>query len=60
MISNDWRKSSYSQGGANNCVEVRGATSSAVQVRDSKHPDTLRLSFDHGAWVSFLHELKHE
>jgi hypothetical protein len=33
-----WRKSSYSTGGGNNCVEV-AAVPGAVAVRDSKDPD---------------------
>jgi hypothetical protein len=32
-----WRKSSYSQGGGNNCVEV-AAVAGAVAIRDSKDP----------------------
>ncbi|MEV0483932.1 DUF397 domain-containing protein [Streptomyces sp. NPDC050508] len=33
-----WRKSSYSQGGANDCVEVADGYTGLVPVRDSKTP----------------------
>jgi hypothetical protein len=33
-----WRKSSYSTGGGNNCVEV-AVVSDFVAIRDSKNPD---------------------
>ncbi|MFD5015169.1 DUF397 domain-containing protein, partial [Streptomyces chartreusis] len=34
-----WRKSSYSEGGANDCVEVSDDHPGIVPVRDSKRPD---------------------
>lgn len=33
-----WRKSSYSDGGEDNCVEVSDGFPGAVPVRDSKNP----------------------
>jgi hypothetical protein len=44
-----WRKSSYSGGGNNSCVEVAFAAD-AVGVRDSKNTDGPRLAFSAAAW----------
>lgn len=41
-----WRKSSYSDGGANNCVEVSDTFPGLVPVRDSKTPTAPALTFD--------------
>ena len=38
-----WRKSSYSDGGDNNCVEVADGYTGVVPVRDSKTPTSLPL-----------------
>ena len=47
-----WRKSSYSQGGNTNCVEV-AFSSEVVGVRDSKKI-APRLAFTPTAWRAFL------
>lgn len=48
-----WRKSTYSSGGANNCVEVGSATD--VLVRDTKDSGAGPvLSFTATAWSEFL------
>lgn len=52
-----WFKSSRSTGSSDNCVEVR-LLDTAVWVRDSKAPDDGTLSFESGAWGSFLAFLK--
>jgi hypothetical protein len=49
-----WRKSSYSDGGASNCVEVAHGHPHLVPVRDSKVPDGQVLVFGTTAWASFL------
>ncbi|GAA2622509.1 DUF397 domain-containing protein [Streptomyces axinellae] len=49
-----WRKSSYSDGGAGNCVEVADGLNDTIPVRDSKRPDGDILHFPHAAWASFL------
>ncbi|MER5753151.1 DUF397 domain-containing protein [Streptomyces sp. NPDC002088] len=49
-----WRKSSYSDGGANNCVEVADGYVGLVPVRDSKMPDGQVLVFGTASWTSFL------
>ncbi|MFE2050230.1 DUF397 domain-containing protein [Streptomyces sp. NPDC059459] len=49
-----WRKSSYSDGGANNCVEVADGCPGLVPVRDSKVPQGRVLVFGAGPWTAFL------
>ncbi|MFJ7341118.1 DUF397 domain-containing protein [Streptomyces sp. NPDC101110] len=49
-----WRKSSYSDGGGTNCLEVADGHPGIVPVRDSKRPDGPILVFAAGPWVSFL------
>ncbi|MFI9352898.1 DUF397 domain-containing protein [Streptomyces lydicus] len=50
-----WRKSSYSNGGDANCVEVAdGNQGTVVHVRDSKDPDGPVLCFPAVAWSSFI------
>jgi hypothetical protein len=55
-----WRKSSYSDGGANNCVEVAHGYPDLVPVRDSKVPDGQVLLFGAGPWALFLTKVKSE
>ncbi|WP_030673417.1 DUF397 domain-containing protein [Streptomyces cellulosae] len=49
-----WRKSSYSDGGGTNCVEVAPGYPHLVPVRDSKVPDGQVLVFGTTAWATFL------
>lgn len=49
-----WRKSSYSDGGQNNCVEVADNLPTAVPVRDSKFPHGPVLCFRPEVWTAFL------
>ncbi|MER7055428.1 DUF397 domain-containing protein [Streptomyces sp. NPDC000351] len=53
-----WRKSSYSDGGANNCVEVADGYVGLVPVRDSKVPDGRALLFGASPWGAFLTGIK--
>ncbi|RSN97122.1 DUF397 domain-containing protein [Streptomyces sp. WAC 05379] len=54
-----WRKSSYSAGGDNNCVEVSDDHPGIVPVRDSKRPDDSPvLVFTATSWTSFLAGIK--
>ncbi|MFJ8489858.1 DUF397 domain-containing protein [Streptomyces sp. NPDC094038] len=55
-----WRKSSYSDGGANNCVEVADGPSGIVPVRDSKLPAARPLVFSAVAWSGFVTGVKGE
>ncbi|MDX3693522.1 DUF397 domain-containing protein [Streptomyces europaeiscabiei] len=49
-----WRKSSYSDGGDNNCLEVTDEVPGIVPVRDSKAPDRRPLLFSPHAWSAFV------
>jgi len=49
-----WRKSSYSEGGANDCVEVADGYPGLVPVRDSKTSDGPAVVFGVASWVSFV------
>jgi hypothetical protein len=53
MTSKEWRKSSYSGGGDNDCVEV-AVGSKTVGVRDSKNVAGPRLAFPATTWRDFL------
>ncbi|MDQ1018192.1 DUF397 domain-containing protein [Streptomyces afghaniensis] len=49
-----WHKSSYSDGGQTNCLEVADNHPGIVPVRDSKQPHGPILVFRSGSWASFL------
>lgn len=51
-----WHKSSYSGSNGGQCVEV--AASGRVLVRDSKTPDSKRLTFSAQAWREFAATIK--
>ncbi|MFD3417140.1 DUF397 domain-containing protein [Streptomyces decoyicus] len=53
-----WRKSSYSDGGDSNCVEIAGGFPGAVPVRDSKNPAGGVLLFPEAAWAGFIDGVK--
>ncbi|WP_436843870.1 DUF397 domain-containing protein [Streptomyces sioyaensis] len=53
-----WRKSSYSDGGANNCVEIADGFPGAVPVRDSKNPEGPALMIPAVAWGAFIRQVK--
>ncbi|GAA3864071.1 DUF397 domain-containing protein [Streptomyces sedi] len=52
-----WRKSTYSDGGNSNCVEVADGYPGVVPVRDSKTPDHAPLFIPSDAWASFVGHL---
>lgn len=54
MKRNDWRKSSYSGGSSDNCLEVNDAARPFVPVRDSKNPTGPALRFSAPAWAAFV------
>ncbi len=49
-----WRKSTRSNGGGGNCVEVADNLSGVVAVRDSKDPAGPALAFAPAAWRAFV------
>ncbi|MCW8215525.1 DUF397 domain-containing protein [Streptomyces griseolus] len=49
-----WRKSSYSDGGDNNCLEVAHDFPGLVPVRDSKNPTGPVLVVAASAWAGFV------
>jgi hypothetical protein len=51
-----WRKSSYSSGNGDNCVEV--AASGAVLVRDTMNRDGATLALTPAGWKEFLGTLR--
>ncbi|MBD0840424.1 MULTISPECIES: DUF397 domain-containing protein [unclassified Streptomyces] len=53
-----WRKSSYSDGGDNNCVEVTDDHPGIVPVRDSKTPSSQPLVFSASSWSAFMGGVK--
>ena len=53
-----WRKSSYSDGGANNCVEVADGHPGVVPVRDSKTPTARPLILSASSWSAFVRGVK--
>ncbi|MGW3940102.1 DUF397 domain-containing protein [Streptomyces phaeochromogenes] len=55
-----WRKSSYSDGGDNNCVEVADGYPGIVPVRDSKTPAARPLVFSALSWSAFMDGVKRE
>ncbi|MEU5345048.1 DUF397 domain-containing protein [Streptomyces sp. NPDC020766] len=55
-----WRKSSYSDGGDNNCVEVAHGYPDLVPVRDSKAPAARPLVFSALSWSAFTEGVKRE
>jgi hypothetical protein len=55
-----WRKSSYSEGGANDCVEVADGYPGLVPVRDSKTPAGRPLVFAAASWSAFVEGVNRE
>ncbi|KPI24446.1 protein of unknown function DUF397 [Actinobacteria bacterium OK074] len=57
----NWRKSSYSGGGGDNCLEVSdGGAPAVVPVRDSKNPHGPKLVFRAPAWSAFVGDLRRD
>lgn len=58
MTTDNWRKSSYSDGGdGNDCVEI-ASSPSRIAIRDSKAPAHATVSFPAEAFTAFLKALK--
>ncbi|MEV0169508.1 DUF397 domain-containing protein [Streptomyces sp. NPDC050803] len=52
-----WRKSSYSNSQAGDCLEVADNLPGITPVRDSKNPEGPALVFPTHAWALFLKSL---
>lgn len=48
-----WRKSTYSDSGTGQCVEV-GVAPGAVGIRDTKNREAGRLTVSRTAWAAFV------
>ncbi|MFR9726718.1 DUF397 domain-containing protein [Streptomyces sp. MS19] len=60
--SDEWVKSTYSDGHGGQCIEWAPALAAAtgeVRVRDSKDTDRMPLSFDGPAWGRFVRAAAH-
>jgi hypothetical protein len=55
-----WRKSSFSGGGAEDCVEVASLAPRMIAVRDSKNPTGPRLHFAREQWAAFTGKIKRD
>ncbi|WP_327727941.1 DUF397 domain-containing protein [Streptomyces sp. NBC_00487] len=59
MSDFSWQKSSFSEGGAANCVEIAAATTSRVHLRESATPETV-IATTSAALHAFLGGIKGE
>lgn len=57
MMTEGWKKSSYSNGEGGNCVEARGGDGS-TDVRDTQHREAGYLSFKIQEWTALLGSLR--
>ncbi|MFD0266003.1 DUF397 domain-containing protein [Streptomyces sp. NPDC127106] len=53
-----WRKSTYSDGGGGDCVEIADGVPGAVPVRDSKDPAGPVVLVGERAWAAFVGHLR--
>ncbi|MGW1839602.1 DUF397 domain-containing protein [Streptomyces sp. NPDC002067] len=62
ILAASWRKSSYSGGGGNECVEIAelGAAGAVVAVRDSKQIPGAgpTLAFSRAAFAAFVEDVR--
>ncbi|WP_406148129.1 DUF397 domain-containing protein [Streptomyces sp. NBC_01012] len=58
LSTTSWRKSSYSDGGGTNCIEVADGFPGLVPVRDSKTPTGPVLVFPAHTWSAFVEEVR--
>lgn len=53
-----WRKSSYSGGGGNDCLEITHDLPGLAPVRDSKTPHGPALIFPASVWAAFVNAVR--
>lgn len=56
-MSSEWRKSTYSGGSSNQCVEC-GTDTGSVLVRDTTNRDGATLIVSPGAWSRFTSAIR--
>ncbi len=54
----NWRKSTRSGGGGDNCVEVAFSVEGDIGVRDSKNPSGPVLEFNQAEWEAFIEGIR--
>ncbi|MBL3668633.1 DUF397 domain-containing protein [Streptomyces sp. M2CJ-2] len=54
-----WRKSTYSDGGGGDCLELADNIPGTVPVRDSKNPTGTTLLIGTSAWAAFVEGIRH-
>ncbi|WP_184076786.1 DUF397 domain-containing protein [Nocardiopsis mwathae] len=57
-IPRTWKKSTYSRGDTQECVEVASHAATGRLIRDSKHPHLGMLGFHSSEWSRFIGNLK--
>ncbi|GHF26759.1 hypothetical protein GCM10010218_04600 [Streptomyces mashuensis] len=57
MTATAWRKSTYSTGGGEHCVEVADHSPETIPIRDSKNPTGPILTVPAPAWGAFVNAL---
>ncbi|QVJ01001.1 DUF397 domain-containing protein [Nocardiopsis eucommiae] len=57
MMTEDWKKSSYSNGTGGNCVEAR-STGQGAAVRDTQHPHLGHLDASTAEWKAFVEAVR--
>ncbi|MFD6420751.1 DUF397 domain-containing protein [Streptomyces sp. NPDC060198] len=55
-----WRKSTFSDGGQTNCLEVSDDFPGLVPVRDSKNPAGPVLTISARAWTAFVNVVRED
>ncbi|MGW0783813.1 DUF397 domain-containing protein [Streptomyces sp. NPDC002913] len=60
LMAATWRKSTFSDGGPNNCLEVADGVPDLVPVRDSKTPTGPTLFITTPAWAAFVDGVRTE
>ncbi len=54
----NWRKSSYSQGGGTDCVELAALEGSGCGIRDSKNPEAPHLVVSRSVLAALVQGIK--
>jgi hypothetical protein len=58
LTSATWRKSTYSDGGGGDCLEIATNILDTVPVRDSKNPTGPMLLLGPSAWTAFVTDIR--